>query len=456
LNLPTPDFILNRQVELLYRNLRLGQIASIVNASFLLWIAYGHVSAPALLAWWLVASLVAAVRMGQAARFSATPADMRNSQGSYWRRNALLGASTAGAVWATGTLLIMFSGSLELQLFTGFIMAGMVAGAVPVLAADRSIFRCYAWPIVLAVAVSAFGESPMEIGFSAMSLIFLLIATRSADYFNDALQETLRLEHEKDGLLGHLEAARQQAELSNRTKTEFLANISHELRTPMNGIIGLSELLSHEDLTPDQQALLSPLRESAAELMHKIEHLIELSALEAGQVQPRPFAFAANELQESFSHAYRNKLAKHQLRLIQKIDGTLPPLLFGDLGRLRKIFDHLIDNNCKFSTPGDVVLALRLASSNEKRVDIEFRLNDNGPGIAADKLRELEGLLVQADGSSIRKQGGIGVGLAIVRRLVNLLGGQLHIESEEGAGTTFCFTLPFALPDHPENADQRP
>lgn len=454
MNLPTPDFILNRQVELLYRNLRLGQVASIVNASFLLWIAYGHVSSPALIAWWLAASLVAAVRMGQAARYSATPPNIRDTQGSQWRRTALLGASAAGAVWAAGTLLIMLSGSQELQLFTGFVMAGMVAGAVPVLAADRSIFRCYAWPIVLAVAFAAFGDSPLEIGFSAMSLLFLLIATRSADYFNDALQDTLRLEHEKDGLLDHLEHARRQAELSNRTKTEFLANISHELRTPMNGIIGLSELLAHEDLTPDQQALLSPLRDSAAELMHKIEHLIELSALEAGQVQARPFVFAVNELQESFSHAYQNKLAKHHLRLVQQIDTTLPAVLSGDLARLRKIFDHLIDNNCKFSTPGDVVLYLRLVSSNEKQVEIEFSLSDDGPGITADKLLELEGLMVQADGSSMRRQGGIGVGLAIVRRLVSLLGGQLHVESAEGRGTTFRFTLPFALSDH-SDTDQR-
>lgn len=450
MNLPTPDFILNRQVELLYRNLRLGQVASIVNASFLLWIAYGHVSSPALIAWWLAASLVAAVRMGQAARYSATPPNIRDTQGSQWRRTALLGASAAGAIWAAGTLLIMLSGSQELQLFTGFVMAGMVAGAVPVLAADRSIFRCYAWPIVLAVAFAAFGDSPLEIGFSAMSLLFLIIATRSADYFNDALQDTLRLEHEKDGLLDHLEHARRQAELSNRTKTEFLANISHELRTPMNGIIGLSELLAHEDLTPDQHALLSPLRDSAAELMHKIEHLIELSALEAGQVQARPFVFAVNELQESFSHAYRNKLAKHQLQLIEQFDPALPSALSGDLARLRKIFDHLIDNNCKFSTPGDVQLSLRLLSINEQQAIIEFRLSDSGPGISAAKLQELEGLLVQADGSSMRKQGGIGVGLAIVRRLVALLGGELHIESEEGRGTTFHFSLPFDLPD---NAD---
>ena len=450
MNLPTPDFILNRQVELLYRNLRLGQVASIVNASFLLWIAYGHVSSPALIVWWLAASLVAAVRMGQAARYSATPPNIRDTQGSQWRRTALLGASAAGAIWAAGTLLIMFSGSQELQLFTGFVMAGMVAGAVPVLAADRSIFRCYAWPIVLAVAFAAFGDSPLEIGFSAMSLLFLIIATRSADYFNDALQDTLRLEHEKDGLLDHLEHARRQAELSNRTKTEFLANISHELRTPMNGIIGLSELLAHEDLTPDQHALLSPLRDSAAELMHKIEHLIELSALEAGQVQARPFVFAVNELQESFSHAYRNKLAKHQLQLIEQFDPALPSALSGDLARLRKIFDHLIDNNCKFSTPGKVKLSVHLLSINEQRAIIEFRLSDSGPGISAAKLLELEGLLVQADGSSMRKQGGIGVGLAIVRRLVALLGGELHIESEEGRGTTFHFSLPFDLPD---NAD---
>lgn len=137
-------------------------------------------------------------------------------------------------------------------------MAGMTAGAIPVLAADRKIYRAYAFPVVLAVAFGSLGNDTLHMAFTAMSLLFLVTIARSADLFHDTLHDTFRLEHEKDGLLDNLQQARQAAELSNRAKTEFLANISHELRTPMNGIIGLSELLHHETLTPDQRSLLTP------------------------------------------------------------------------------------------------------------------------------------------------------------------------------------------------------
>ena len=439
-------FVLNRQVELLFRNLRLGQIASIFNAGFLVWVAYEAVATLPLLAWWLLASITAAVRMGQAARYHACPPAQHEAEADRWRRQALLGAGSAGAIWAVGTLLLMLSGNVTLQLFTGFVMAGMVAGAVPVLAADRLAFRLFAWPIVLAVIVGAFEPDTLHVAFSVMAIVFLVIATRSADYFNDALQETLRLENEKDSLLRHLEQARAQAEIANKTKTEFLANISHELRTPMNGIIGLSELLEHEDLTTDQRALLTPLRVSANELLHKIEHLIELSALEAGHLQPNPAPFAVNELLEAIQHSYRQRMEKRGLRLITRSEGQLPEILVGDLERLRKIFNHLLDNVLKFVDHGEVVLGLSVVSEQSGKIVLAFSVSDEGPGIPQDKLVELEGLMVQADGSSMRRHGGIGIGLAIVRRLARMLGGEFHMESTPGKGSTFRFTLPFTLP----------
>lgn len=441
-----PAFVLNRQVELLYRNLRLGQVASIFNAGFLAWVAYGSVDPIPLLIWWLLASITAAIRMGQAARYHACPPAQHEAEASGWRRQALLGAGGAGVIWAVGTLLMMFSGNVTLQLFTGFVMAGMVAGAVPVLAADRLAFRLYTWPIVLAVIVGAFGPDTLHVAFSVMAMVFLLIATRSADYFNDALQETLRLENEKDNLLQHLEQARGQAESANKTKTEFLANISHELRTPMNGIIGLSELLAHEDLTPEQQALLTPLRGSASELLHKIEHLIELSALEAGHLQPNPSPFAVNELLEAIQYSYQQRMEKRGLYLCSRIEGELPDILVGDIERLRKIFNHLLDNALKFVDHGEVVLGLNVVSAQADKIVLAFSVSDSGPGIPQDKLVELEGLMVQADGSSMRRHGGIGIGLAIVRRLVRMLGGEFSMESTPGQGSTFRFTLPFALP----------
>ncbi len=448
MNQPTPAFILHRQVELLYRNLRLSQIASMINASLLLWVAPAAIDSSVLIAWWIAAMVLAAIRMAQVTRYQACGTALRESFATGWRQAALLGAASAGLLWAVGALLLMNLGDTTVQLFTGFVMAGMVAGAVPVLAADRSIFRLYAWPIVLAVCLGAFGTDPLHIAFSAMSLIFLLIATRSADYFNQVLQDTLRLEHEKNQLLLNLDEARQQAEGANRAKTEFLANISHELRTPMNGILGLSELLAHEDLTTEQQELLNPLRRSANDLMHKIEGLIELSSLEAGHQHVNAEPFVVNEMLEGILPRYRKILATKGLRLVEEIDHKLPPILIGDLQHLRKILGHLFDNANKFVDHGEIRLALRVVEHQAEQTLIEFSITDQGPGITQEKLAELDGLMTQADGSATRRHGGIGVGLAIVRRLVELLDGQFQIESQLGVGSTFRFTLPFG---HPEN-----
>lgn len=436
-------FILGRLVELLYRNLRLGQIISVLNASFLVWIAAPTIDLPVLGGWWVLATLIALARIGLAARYHRHPESERLAAAAAWHRRAFLGALASGLIWAAGAVLLMHGRDTILQLFTAFVMAGMVAGAIPVLAADRRIFRSFSWPIILAVAFGAFQTDPLHIALMGMSLLFLLIATRSADYFHHTLRETLRLEHEKDILVAKLDHARETAEQSDRAKTEFLANISHELRTPLNGIVGLGELLSLEALTPEQQELLAPLRRSADELMRMIGNLIELSTLEAGHVQPSLSAFITTELSESLLSSHRAAARERGLTLREEIDPGLPPVIVGDIRRLRQVFAHLLGNAIKFTEAGHVAIAIRLQHATAEQAVIEFRISDSGPGIAPEKLRLLNGLLVQGDGSSARRHGGIGVGLPIARKLVELLGGQLSIDSQLGVGTHFHFALPF-------------
>lgn len=447
----TDPSILGRQVELLYRNLFPGQIVSLLNASLLTWIAYPQFAVTILGTWWLLAMLAAAVRMTLAIRYKQSSAEQRHAQASNWRQQAQFGAAASGLIWAAGAVLLMRLGDTTLQLFTGLVMAGMVAGAVPVLAADRRTFRAYAWPVGLAVLLASIRPDPLHIAFSAMALIFMLMVTRSADFFHDTLLESLRLEHEKSDLVASLERARQTAEQSNRAKTEFLANISHELRTPLNGIVGFGELLSLEALTAEQQELLTPLRHSADELMRTISHLIELSALEAGHAKPFPSPFLAGEsLIDMLLANHRQAAEAKGLALIAEIDPALPRLLVGDIERLRQIFTHLVDNAIKFTEHGRISVSARLQEQAASTVQVAFCITDSGPGIAPEKLKLLGGLLVQADGSSVRRHGGIGVGLPIARKLVELLGGELKIASTVGVGSRFSFTLPFAL----DTADQ--
>ena len=445
MNPSTNPFVLSRQVELLYRNVRLGQIMSIINASFLAWIASGEISATSLIIWWLFAVAIASLRMFAASRFGRENDIERQLNVSLWLKRAQAGAFVSGLIWAGGALLLTLNGSTILQLFTAFVMAGMIAGAVPVLAASKQVFRSYAWPIVIAVAIGGMGKDALHIAFSAMALLFLLISTRSADYFYDALQNTFRLEQEKDTLVDHLEHARVIAEQSNRAKTEFLANISHELRTPMNGIIGLGELLDLEELSADQRSLLTPMRQSSEKLLKLINQLIELSALEAGQTQSNPHPFATHQLLSSLLHSHGQAAQAKGLTISHQEPDNLPEVLVGDTELLRKIFAHLVGNAIKFTEHGSVDIRIELAASTATTVNLRFSVSDTGPGIAPEILPQLTGLFVQGDGSSIRKHDGVGIGLPIARKLIELLGGQLEIESEPGKGSTFSFTLPFAI-----------
>lgn len=438
-------FVLSRQVDLLYRNVRLGQITSIINASLLVWIASSEIDQLWLALWWLIAVVVAFARMLLGERFNHQSELEKKLAVEVWLKRTQVGALISGLIWASGALLFMLNGSTTLELFTAFIMSGMIAGAVPVLAASRLTFRCYAWPIVLAVAIGGMGKDPLHISFSAMALLFLLISTRSADYFHEALQNTFRLEEEKEGLIDRLEKARFVAEQSNRAKTEFLANISHELRTPMNGIIGLGELLSLEELSEDQHKLLSPMRESSERLLKLINQLIELSSLEAGQTSINLSPFPAQQLLSSLLPSHQKAAQAKGLTLTYQAPDGLPDLLVSDLNLLRKIFDHLLDNAIKFTEHGKITVSAEIVASDSSSVHLNFSVNDTGIGMSPETLNRLTGIFVQGDGSSVRRHEGIGIGLSIARKLIKLLGGKLQIQSELGKGSQFSFTLPFAI-----------
>ena len=447
MTLPTESFVLGRRVELLYRNVLLGQVVSIVNSSLLTWVAVSLVDNSAIYGWWLAAIVIAGLRLTQAIGYRRADPAQRFKNARWWRQQALWSATGAGLVWAGGALLLMSQGNTHLQLLTALVMSGMVAGAVPILAADRFIFRCYAIPVALAVAFGTLGSDPLHIAFTAMSLILLLAVTRSADFFHGALHETFRLEHEKDGLLAELAQASEGAERSNRAKTEFLANISHELRTPMNGIIGMGDLLALEPLTAEQRELLLHQRESADHLMQLIDHLIKLSALEAGHVKIKHSPFAVSGMLEGLLSGQQKSAAAKGLSLSLHSDPALPDILIGDLDRVGEIFDHLVGNAIKFTDAGSIDVATKQTDRRGNTVKIEFSVVDTGPGMTPEELQMISGLLIQGDGSSIRKHGGIGVGLPIARKLIELMGGELLVDSQVGKGCTFRFTLPFELPD---------
>ncbi len=444
----TDPFILSRQVELLYRNLRPGQIISMIIGALLVWLAWGKVDSVLLLGWLTLVWLIASLRLAYGLRYQRLATAQRQADPQRWRRRALKGAGASGVIWMLGALLLTRADDPTLQFFCAFVMSALVAGAVPVLAADRVAFRLFAWPIVMAVIVGVAGTDPLQATFAVLAILFLFIVTRSADFFNEALHETIRLERETALLAEKLEIARQQAEQSNLAKSQFLANMSHEIRTPMNAVIGMTELALDTHNSAERTEYLQIVKTSAHSLLGILNDILDFSKIEAGKLTIENIPLSPADLLRETAAMLAMRAREKGLAIDCLVAPDMPHQAISDPLRVRQVLLNLIGNAVKFTERGRIALHLDVAAHDPAGMILRFAVSDTGIGIAPDKRVLVFDAFSQADASTTRKYGGTGLGLSITDRLVRLLGGHLEVESELGRGSTFSFTLPVGLPAH--------
>jgi protein-histidine pros-kinase len=246
--------------------------------------------------------------------------------------------------------------------------------------------------------------------------------------------------------------AKEAAEAANRAKGDFLANMSHEIRTPMNGIIGMTDLLlDSASLVGEQREYLQTVRSSAEALLTIINDILDFSRIEAGHLHLESIDFSIVSVVSETCRSLALRAGQRGLELFHDIAPDVPAVLRGDPTRLRQILNNLIGNAVKFTEHGEVEVDVRCVGRENGEVNLAFSVRDTGCGIAADKLETIFGAFAQADNSTTRKYGGTGLGLAISRNLVDLMHGQIQVESVLGEGSTFTFTLPFGAV-----ADARP
>ena len=246
-----------------------------------------------------------------------------------------------------------------------------------------------------------------------------------------------------------------RAQEASRLKSQFVANMSHEIRTPMNGVIGMTELALSTPLSDVQREYLEGAMESAHSLMSIINDVLDFSKIEAGKMtlDAQPF-----DLPEIVEHTVRGlALRAHQknLELILEIQPEVPNQVIGDPDRLRQVLINLIGNAIKFTQRGEVFVQVARAGIEPQALDLNFLIEDSGPGIPTDKQRSIFDDFVQADGSMTRNYGGTGLGLAIAAKLAALMGGRIWVESELGKGSRFHFSAHF-LREGAERAESRP
>ncbi|MBI3667208.1 MAG: response regulator [Acidobacteria bacterium] len=240
--------------------------------------------------------------------------------------------------------------------------------------------------------------------------------------------------------------AREAAEAASRAKSEFVANMSHEVRTPLNGILGMTELALGTELAAEQREYLSAVKSSADSLFTVINDVLDFSKIEAGKLELDPIEFSVRDALSDALSALAVRAHQKGLELAYSIAPDVPDELVGDPGRLRQILVNLAGNALKFTERGEVVVRAETEERGEGAARLHFTVADTGIGIPPEKHQQIFEAFQQVDTSTTRKYGGTGLGLTISSRLVELMEGRIWVESESGKGTTFHFTASFALP----------
>jgi len=432
-SLPTPEQrIAKRKVELLFENVLVSQAFSVVNATIVALLRYDEQPGE-MIVWWSLVMAAASLRLTAAYMFRARRADMSDRQ---WIRLKGGLALLSGLIWGAGGAMILRTGSPWAVMVSAFTIAGMSAAAVPLLSAELRIYVLYS-TAMLAPCLIALLTLPLTKWTATvilMTVMFWVTLMSSARRFANALRREVEREAE-------LAVARDLAEEASRAKSAFLANMSHEIRTPMNGLLGITEVLSLMELSKKESELIDVLGRAGRSMMAVLNQILNFSQLESGQYEMARQRCSPIELVRDVVQMHEAAAHLKGLTLHHDVAADVPEHVLSSPQDISNVMTILVGNAVKFTDRGSIDLAVWTGRHQDQAM-LYVSVADTGPGIPEMAQPKLFRAFSQADDSLTRNFGGVGLGLATARRIAELMGGTIEVESTPGQGSRFFFSAP--------------
>jgi signal transduction histidine kinase/ActR/RegA family two-component response regulator len=389
---------------------------------------------------WFAGTLAAGALRGVAEKRIS---ESQDAEAGWGRIFPIVGAVTTAA-WAVAPLLAWFSPSyFGRELAIAFLISGYVLVFAQLRSSPKQALIISS-PYGLAAAIigvtlighpDAFWPFVALIPVTVASLFVLVTMTMLREDRIRAFQE-----HQAH-LIEELEAARDKADAANEAKSNFLGVISHELRTPMNGVLGVAQLLSATRLDGAQREYLAIIRNSGDNLLSLLNDILDMTKIEAGRMNFESIDIQLDDLHRRIVGPFEAQAEAKGLTFVSEFEGEMPAVVRGDPLRVCQVVQNLLSNAVKFTDGGDIRLVTRGRRISERRVAFEFAVYDSGAGISEADMDQLFKPFTQIDASPTRRFGGTGLGLTISRRLANIMGGDISVTSEVGKGSVFVFAV---------------
>jgi len=352
--------------------------------------------------------------------------------------------------WALCAVLLLPTGNFEARLFTAVIIVSSVTGAIPQTGIWARAYLSYLLismvPVSLVLMFNPVQQIDVVLGLAVC--LYMVTANGGASRFREHILESIRLGVERSRLIHELEEARDRADASSRAKTEFLANVSHEIRTPINAILGFSEMALDNPHSDDLPRHLNGIRRSGRALLSLVNDVLDMSKIESGMLTTEQTCFSLDETVAGLLDIYSTEAHRKGLRLQIERGDNVPDLIRTDPLRLHQVLSNLLSNAIKFTERGHVTLSLEQVDARDNWRRLRFSVADTGIGLSKTQSEHIFDSFTQADTSTTRRFGGTGLGLSISRQLVRLLGGTgIVVSSQRGRGSRFSFELPVTVAD---------